>query len=205
MMRWNYFISHASEDKKLVVEPFAHYLRSADFSVWYDDFSLKIGDSLFYSISQGLRNSDYGIVLLSKNFFNKRWPQQELASLFALEQGKVRILPVWHALSAADVAEHATMLADRKAASTQHGLQRVAEQIVAASYPERLSSLPLSSAKKTEQDEFVKARSFLAEILEKTKDVKEIYLYLSGYPILLARLAGYDPIVIPGYKLTGGR
>jgi len=32
-MDWDYFISHASEDKPLIVTPFAHYLGAAEFTV----------------------------------------------------------------------------------------------------------------------------------------------------------------------------
>jgi hypothetical protein len=45
-MAWDYFISHASEDKAAIAEPLAKYLAAEKFKVWYDDFSLKLGDSL---------------------------------------------------------------------------------------------------------------------------------------------------------------
>lgn len=40
------FISHASEDKIDVVRPLAEALRGHGLDVWYDEFELKIGDSL---------------------------------------------------------------------------------------------------------------------------------------------------------------
>jgi hypothetical protein len=40
------FISHASEDKDAVVRPLASALRKARLNVWYDEFELRIGDSL---------------------------------------------------------------------------------------------------------------------------------------------------------------
>ncbi len=39
---WDYFLSHASEDKALVAEPLAYVLRESSFKVWYDNFSLKV-------------------------------------------------------------------------------------------------------------------------------------------------------------------
>lgn len=201
-MKWDYFISHASEDKQLVVAPFAHYLKAASFAVWYDEFTLKVGDSLLQSISLGLRDSQFGIVFLSPAFFSKRWPQQELAGLFALETpGKKRILPVWHQLSSTDLAEYSPILADRKAADTQRGLQYVAEQIVMASFPERTDQLPLSSAVKTNELEAKEARKIFQGLLAGNPTINDIYLYLSGYPILLQSLVGYAPELIPGFKL----
>ena len=75
------FISHASEDKGEVVRPLAEALRSKGLSVWYDEFELKIGDSLRRKIDKGLANSRFGIVVLSQSFFKKGWPNYELDGL----------------------------------------------------------------------------------------------------------------------------
>ena len=40
------FISHASEDKKAIARPLADALRDRRVDVWYDEYSLKLGDSL---------------------------------------------------------------------------------------------------------------------------------------------------------------
>lgn len=58
------FISHASEDKEDLVRPLAEKLKAAGFSIWYDNFELKVGDSLRRSIDKGLANSKFGIVVL---------------------------------------------------------------------------------------------------------------------------------------------
>ena len=49
------FISHASEDKDEIVRPLAIALRNAGLTVWYDEFELKIGDSLRQKIDKGLK------------------------------------------------------------------------------------------------------------------------------------------------------
>jgi hypothetical protein len=82
---WDAFICHASEDKTNFVDPFAHRLRESGLSVWYDVFSLKLGDSLRRKIDEGLAQSRYGIVVLSKYFFSKEWPQSELDGLMSRE------------------------------------------------------------------------------------------------------------------------
>jgi len=68
---WDVFISHASEDKNEIVKKLAHELQKAELSVWYDEFELKVGDSLSKSIDIGLSKSRFGIVILSKHFFEK--------------------------------------------------------------------------------------------------------------------------------------
>jgi len=79
--QWDAFISHAWEDKESFVRPLAHALTALGAAVWYDEFSLRLGDSLSASIDKGLAGSRYGIVVLSKAFIAKRWPQRELQGL----------------------------------------------------------------------------------------------------------------------------
>ena len=87
---WDVFISHASEDKDAIATPLAEALRAKGLRVWYDDFALKMGDSLRQSIDRGLARSRFGVVILSGYFFQKHWPQQELNGLATREDsGKV--------------------------------------------------------------------------------------------------------------------
>jgi hypothetical protein len=91
------FVSYASEDKDDVARPVAQELRNRGLDVWYDEFSLVVGDSLRREIERGLTVSKFGVVVLSEHFFRKEWPQRELDALTARETGGTRgiILPVW--------------------------------------------------------------------------------------------------------------
>ena len=71
---WDVFISHASEDKETVARPLAEALARRGVKVWFDAEQLTLGDSLRRSIDQGLAQSRYGIVILSRRFFAKEWP-----------------------------------------------------------------------------------------------------------------------------------
>jgi hypothetical protein len=125
------FISHASEDKTAFVEPLAHYLVQQGLRVWYDAFTLKLGDRLRQSIDRGLARSRYGIVVLSQAFFEKHWPQYELDGLAALEvSGRKVILPIWHGVSREDVARVSPPLADRVAVNSTLPLETVAAKIL---------------------------------------------------------------------------
>lgn len=120
IVRYDAFISHASEDKETLVRPLAEKLRELGFSVWYDEVQLKVGDSLRRSIDKGLANSKFGIVVLSPNFFAKNWPQYELDGLVAKEtagSNKV-ILPLWHKVSKDEVMSYSPTLADKVALNT---------------------------------------------------------------------------------------
>jgi hypothetical protein len=134
-MEWDVFISHASEDKGDFVRTLAEGLRGHGLRVWYDEFTLTIGDSLRQSIDRGLARSRYGIVVISPNFLQKRWPQKELDGLVAREVGgdsvKV-ILPVWHNIDAAEIRAYSPTLADRLATSSAKGLEEVTRELLEA-------------------------------------------------------------------------
>ena len=74
MENYDIFISHASENKKEIAKPLAQHLINLGFKVWYDDLSLKIGDSLRESIDKGIANSSYGFIIISKILLKKNGP-----------------------------------------------------------------------------------------------------------------------------------
>ena len=51
------------------------------FRFWFDEFELRLGDSLRRKIDTGLANSRFGVVVLSRSFFRKDWPNYELDGL----------------------------------------------------------------------------------------------------------------------------
>lgn len=130
--KYDIFISHASQDKEAFVEPLAKLLSDMGFKVWYDDFVLRVGDSLRRSIDKGIANSEYGLVVLSPHFFAKGWTERELDGLTAREVAGRRklILPVWHNVGHEDVLEYSSTLADKLALDTDRmNLQEIAEAL----------------------------------------------------------------------------
>jgi TIR domain len=142
--QWDAFISHAWEDKESFVRPLAHALTALGAAVWYDEFSLKLGDSLSASIDRGLAGSRYGIVVLSKAFIAKPWPQRELRGLVAREiGGRSTILPVWHKLTRDDVLDFSAPLADKLAAITaDNTADQIALQILSVIRPDIAGNTP---------------------------------------------------------------
>lgn len=108
------FISHASEDKDDFVRPLALTLISKGWKVWYDEFSLNVGDSLRKSIDEGLKKSRFGVVVLSPSFFAKNWTEYELNSIVMkdLIQGSKSLLPIWHKVTVNEVAKYSLALVD---------------------------------------------------------------------------------------------
>lgn len=113
------FISHASEDKDEIVRPLANALVASGLDVWYDEFELKIGDSLRQKIDSGLAKSKFGIAVLSRSFFRKGWTNYELDGLVTRAvSGEQVILPIWHDITKKELIEYSPSLADKVARST---------------------------------------------------------------------------------------
>lgn len=125
-VEFDLFISHASEDKDEFVRPLAETLENIGVKVWYDEFTLKVGDSLRKSIDQGLVKSRFGTVILSSAFCAKNWTQYELDSMVAREMnGHKMILPIWHKITKDEVMNFSPALADKVALNTS--LQSIEE------------------------------------------------------------------------------
>ena len=116
---WDVFISHASEDKDSVARPLAAALDELGVSAWLDEAELRIGDSLRQKIDHGLARSRFGVVVFSKSFFAKGWPQYELDGLVTRSvSGQQTILPIWHEITKDEVMAQTPSLADKIARST---------------------------------------------------------------------------------------
>ncbi len=125
------FISHAWEDKADLVEPLVRALgEEPDFEVWYDKHSLTMGDGLREKISQGLRECDYGVVVLSKYFFAKKWPQNELDGLLELETAQRKlILPIWKNVTREDIMAFSPILGSRLGVQASEGVTALVSEI----------------------------------------------------------------------------
>lgn len=128
---YDVFISHAAEDKDAVARPLAICLVSHGLRVWYDEFELRIGDSIRRKIDQGLARSQFGVIVISPSFFAKNWPQYELDGLVTREMtGEQVILPLWHQISKQEIIDHSPSLADKVARSTSDfTIEEIADEI----------------------------------------------------------------------------
>lgn len=134
---YDLFISHASEDKDDFVRPLAETLENLGVRVWYDEFTLKVGDSLRKSIDHGLAKSRFGTVILSSSFCSKNWTQYELDSMVAREMdGHKMILPIWHKVTKTDVINFSPALADKVALNTSiSSIEEIAGQLAEVIIP----------------------------------------------------------------------
>ena len=125
------FISHASEDKYFV-RPLVEELQKQGVDVWYDEISLKVGDSLRQKIEEALVFCPYGLVVISKNFFSKEWPQRELDGLTHNEISSKRkvILPIWLDITAEEVFLYSPSLADKIGLRSDDGIPSIVSSVL---------------------------------------------------------------------------
>lgn len=188
---WDAFVSHAYEDKENFVRPLVEALGRLGVLLWYDEISLKLGDSLSASIDKGISRSQNGIIVVSPAFLQKNWPQAELHALMTRRvEEKLRLVPIWHNVTRNEVAASSPMLADLVALQT-HGrtAQDIAITILAAVRPDLYEARDRSQLEKLAGGEaFEKLQE---ELLNLRAKVSGLLCPNCDAP-LVERIASYD-------------
>jgi TIR domain len=126
------FICHDSRDKDSFVRPLAERLRSVLCPIWYDEFSLRPGDSLRGSIDAGLRVSKRCVVVLSQNFFtNPGWGETEFNAIMNkhISAGGDVLIPIWLDVTQKQVADYSPLVVDIVAITSDMGLDEMFHQL----------------------------------------------------------------------------
>ena len=129
------FISHDSRDKDSLVRELVKEMSLHLCSVWYDEYSLNVGDSLRENIERGLKEAKKCIVILSPNFIsNGGWSRVEFDTIYTREihENQNVILPVWHNVVKHEVYGYCPSLVDRFALSSSIGVNELASKLADA-------------------------------------------------------------------------
>jgi hypothetical protein len=125
------FVSYAGEDRE-VAEAIARDLTQLGIPTFYDRDSLEVGDSIVDRVHEALEQADIGVLIVSPDFLEKDWPQQETRRLVrSYIAGNTRLLPVWHNVTYDEVRERQPALDDIWAANTENGLRAVVRELAA--------------------------------------------------------------------------
>ena len=126
------FICHDTRDKDAVARPIALGLQKRMCWVWFDEYSLNVGDSLRESIERGIKECKRCILIISKNFLgNSGWTKREFDSIFTREllEKKSLVLPVWHDVTAEVVYEYSPSLLNVYALNWEMGEDEVVRKL----------------------------------------------------------------------------
>jgi len=180
-MKWDVFISHASEDKDEFVRDLAATLQERGIRVWYDEEFLKIGDSIRRGIERGLAESRFGVFVFSPYFLQSEWSKKELDFFVSAEcDERRRILPLLHKVSISDVQEKFPLLTDRVALSTDEGLEAIVDKIVSAiNYEGSLEAVfkgPLEGEQSLQQQVYDELLAGPSDCQHRLKTVRVLYV-----------------------------
>lgn len=90
------FLSHNSEDKPFVRNLKELLQEKGVQKVWVDEAEILIGDSLINKIQEGINQTEYFGIVLSKNSIQSPWVQKELeqAMMMEITRRNVKVLPL---------------------------------------------------------------------------------------------------------------
>jgi len=129
MKKYNAFVSYASEDESFATE-LVGALKSRGFKIWYAQSNLSVGQNILDSIEEGMSQSTYGILILSKSYFNKGWPTFEFNTLMRSSiEKKTRLLPIWHGVTKEEVEKFNLGLAGIHALKSDYPLRKLVEEL----------------------------------------------------------------------------
>lgn len=88
------FVSYSSSDREFA-QRVANALRAHGLSVWYDQWEIRVGDSIVAKIAEGIGASDALVILLSTASVASPWVAEELnaATMRSIESRKLLLLP----------------------------------------------------------------------------------------------------------------
>lgn len=90
------FISHANNDKTDYVNKLKDSLDKLKINIFYDKDTLEWGDDWKSRILNGVQNSEFAIIIISDNFFDREWTEKELNEFLNRQNanGQKIILPI---------------------------------------------------------------------------------------------------------------
>jgi hypothetical protein len=91
------FLSHTSIDKPFV-EKLAKDLNHFGINVWYDKYEIKVGESILWKIDEGIRDSEYLGIVISKEAFKSEWVKTEITTAWQKQVQKKGnfVLPIYY-------------------------------------------------------------------------------------------------------------
>lgn len=112
--KYDVFISHANADKEDYVDLLAMAVKRLGVNVFYDTDVLSWGDKWKEVILNGTADSEFAIIVISKNFFDREWTEKELNEFLSQqnESGQKTVLPLLHEISLDELKAHYPELGD---------------------------------------------------------------------------------------------
>lgn len=120
---YDVFVSHANANKQSFVDSLYDQLNRLRIRIWYDSTEIDWGDGLKEKIQEGLAKCRFGIVILSPEFIDRKWTNQELTELLTRqnESHEKVVLPLLYNLTVDQMKEQYPILGNIKAREVRSG------------------------------------------------------------------------------------
>ena len=146
--KFDVFLSHSSKDKR-EVRILAEQLRSAGAEVWLDEKQIMPGDYFIRKIEDGLRDSKWVVIVLSKASRESYWCRAEYEPFIQAEMQKrpTRVIPVMlEPLEEEDIPwilrpKHRLNLGDKE--DFKHLIDRVRRPLTVSEYWKKIRQKPV--------------------------------------------------------------
>jgi len=124
------YVIHSSADKDFVRD-LVFNLKTRSLSVWFDEATLKVGDSLRRGLDKGILSCRFAIVVVSEDLFRTSWAQSEIDAFAALGNriGRQMLLPVLHGIQHSDLVQLSPILAGLVTCESAQGIDSVVDHI----------------------------------------------------------------------------
>ena len=118
---YDVFISHANKDKDELVKELYDSLNKLGITIFYDDEAIDWGDIWKKKILEGTKKSEFAIIVISENFFDREWTERELKEFLDRqnENGQKLILPILHNITYEQLKEKYPSIADIQGIETE--------------------------------------------------------------------------------------
>lgn len=97
--KMNVFISYNHQDRSFA-ERLANDLKAAGLPVWWDQWEIKVGQSIIQRVSEGISSSAYLVVVLSPNSVESDWVKREVGSALMRQLSAEKNITILTALAA---------------------------------------------------------------------------------------------------------
>lgn len=119
--KYDVFISHANKDKLSYVNDLNKVIKKLGTNIFYDTDVLSWGDNFKQVILDGTAESEFAIIVISKNFFGREWTERELDEFLAQQNasGQKTVLPLLYGITFDELKEKYPTLGDIQAITTK--------------------------------------------------------------------------------------
>jgi formylglycine-generating enzyme required for sulfatase activity len=191
-MKIRCFLSYNQADKE-AARTLGQNLLLRGVDVWFDEWTLRVGESLSGRIQDGILSSDYFIILLSDNSVASAWVQQELAAAIAVRIANKPnfILPV-----VLDSCEIPLFLRDTLQLRFNGNFEAASRQLLGAFYGSSIAAQVMTQPEIRAQTVRVPRGRFLFSANNVEVDVPYTFA-IDAYPV--SRRKFYSFVYLGGY------